>query len=98
MRHSTTARCFITRGLNILLSFFLLSWAAPPASDVAAQQSVNRPTRGGIPLRLKEPRIKPLEEKDWTAVERDLLVPIKAEQGSVPLIYKTLARYPKLFQ
>lgn len=48
-------------------------------------------------MRLREPRIKPIEEKDWTAVERELLAPIKTERGSVPNIYATLARHPKLF-
>lgn len=48
-------------------------------------------------MRLREPRIKPVEEKDWTPVERELFAPIKAERGSVPNIYATLARHPKLF-
>ena len=37
----------------------------------------------GVPARLKQPRIAPLEEKDWTATERQLLAPIRAERGSV---------------
>ncbi len=44
-----------------------------------------------------EPRIKPLEEKDWAPLERELLAPIKAERGSVPNIYKIMARHPKMF-
>src|SRR6185503_2861221 len=88
--------CF-DRALNIIVLFALFSTAVPSAPDVVAQQSANKPTRGGRPTRLKEPRIKPIDEKDWTAVERDLLAPIKAESGSVPNIYATFARHPKLF-
>ena len=55
------------------------------------------PGKGGISLRLSEPRIKPLEEADWTEVERALLGPIKEERGSVPNIYRTFARHPELF-
>jgi 4-carboxymuconolactone decarboxylase len=51
----------------------------------------------GVPSRLKSPRIPPLEEKDWTDTERQLLSPIQSERGSVPNLYKTLARYPKMF-
>ena len=53
--------------------------------------------KGGISLRLSEPRIKPIEESEWTDVERALLGPIKEERGSVPNIYRTFARHPELF-
>jgi 4-carboxymuconolactone decarboxylase len=82
---------------TILLRFILFSLAVSVMPEAAAQQSTNQPTRGGRPLRLREPRIKPVEEKDWTAVERELLAPIKAERGSVPNIYATIARHSKLF-
>ena len=61
---------------------------------VSASRAMKQPTisRGGLAV-----RIKPLEEKDWTPVERELLAPIKAERGTVPNIYKTMARHPKLF-
>ncbi len=52
---------------------------------------------GGISLRLNEPRIKPVEESEWTEVERALLTPIKEERGSVPNIYRTFARHPEIF-
>jgi 4-carboxymuconolactone decarboxylase len=51
----------------------------------------------GVPARLKSPRIPPLQEKDWTAEQRQLLSPIQAERGSVPNLYKTLVRYPQMF-
>jgi 4-carboxymuconolactone decarboxylase len=51
----------------------------------------------GLPARLKQPRIPPLEEKDWTDAERQLLAPLQAERGSVSNLYKTLVRYPKMF-
>ncbi len=52
---------------------------------------------GGISLRLEQPRIEPIEESDWTDVERALLSPIKEERGSVPNIYRTFARHPDIF-
>ncbi len=52
---------------------------------------------GGISLRLSEPRIKPVEESEWTDAERAILAPIKEERGSVPNIYRTFARHPDIF-
>jgi 4-carboxymuconolactone decarboxylase len=88
---------FVESARTILL-WFVLSLVGSSASSVVAQQrSAHQQNRGGIPLRLREPRIKPIEEKDWTSVERELLAPIKAERGSVPNIYATLARHSRLF-
>ncbi|MEK6406650.1 MAG: carboxymuconolactone decarboxylase family protein [Acidobacteriota bacterium] len=88
----------IGRARTTLLCVVLFSFADTSLRRVVAQQPVNKQlNRGGVPLRLREPRIKPIEEKDWTAVERELLAPIKTERGSVPNIYGTLARHPKLF-
>ena len=52
---------------------------------------------GGISLRLSEPRIRPIEESEWTEVERAFLAPIQGERGTVPNIYRTFARHPELF-
>lgn len=52
---------------------------------------------GGNSLRLSEPRIKPIEESEWTDVERAFLGPIQEERGSVPNIYRTFARHPEIF-
>ena len=80
-----------------LLTLVLLCPFVPTGSKsvVCQTRRANNIKKGGPGLR--EPRIKPLEEKDWTPVERELLSPIKAERGSVPNIYKTIARHPKLF-
>jgi alkylhydroperoxidase family enzyme len=43
------------------------------------------------------PRISPVEEKDWTPVQRELLTPLRTENGQVLNLYKTLVRYPELF-
>lgn len=94
----TTPHWAINLARKILLCFVLLAvMDSSLRGDGAQRHSTNRPNRGGTPLRLSEPRIKPIEEKDWTSVERELLSPIKAERGSVPNIYATLARHPKLF-
>jgi alkylhydroperoxidase family enzyme len=86
-----------SRARAILLGLVLFSIGASAMPGPFARRSSNQPTRGGLPSRLREPRIKPVEEKDWTAVERELLAPIKAERGSVPNIYATIVRHPKLF-
>jgi 4-carboxymuconolactone decarboxylase len=96
--HTTTLYRSAGRARTVVLCLILLSLAASSTSRVVGQQrSTNQQNSGGIPSRLNEPRIKAIEEKDWTAVERDLLAPIKSERGSVPNIYATLARHPKLF-
>jgi alkylhydroperoxidase family enzyme len=43
------------------------------------------------------PRIAPLEEAEWTDVERALLKPIQDERGAVPNIYRMFARHPEMF-
>ena len=53
--------------------------------------------KGGIPLRLKTPRVAPLDESKWTGEQRALLQPIKEARGAVPNIYRTMAQHPKMF-
>jgi alkylhydroperoxidase family enzyme len=43
------------------------------------------------------PRIPPVEEKDWSQPQRELLTPLRTENGQVLNLYKTLVRYPELF-
>lgn len=98
MEHPIITHRGIGRVRTILFWFVLFSFAGTSLRGVIAHQPTNKQSnRGGMPSRLSEPRIKPIEEKDWTAVERELLAPIKTERGSVPNIYATLARHPKLF-
>lgn len=93
----TAAHRSVTRGRTIPLFSIIFSLTALFVPGAAGQLSTVKPMRGGMPLRLSEPRIRPVEEKDWTPLERQILAPIKAERGSVPNIYATLARHPKLF-
>jgi alkylhydroperoxidase family enzyme len=46
---------------------------------------------------LNAPRVPPVEEKDWTPAQRELLTPLRTENGQVLNLYKTLVRYPELF-
>jgi 4-carboxymuconolactone decarboxylase len=48
-------------------------------------------------MRPKEPRLAPLEEKDWNPEQRELLAPMN-RNGRVYNVFKTLARYPKLMK
>ncbi len=48
-------------------------------------------------MRLKEPRIAPLAEADWTDEIREILEPAK-QQGRLLNIFTTLANHPKLFR
>jgi len=77
--------------ITVLLLTFACSGRAP------GTQAISIETRGGVSLRLQEPRIVPIEQEDWTEVERQLLEPILQDQGSVPNIFKTFARHPDLF-
>lgn len=43
------------------------------------------------------PRLPPLEEKEWSAEQRELLAPM-ARDGHVANVFKTLARHPKLLK
>jgi 4-carboxymuconolactone decarboxylase len=44
---------------------------------------------------LREPRIKPLPESEWTEEQQKVLNPFKTD-GRILNIYKTLARHPKM--
>jgi 4-carboxymuconolactone decarboxylase len=48
-------------------------------------------------MRPSQPRVMPLEEKDWSAEQRELLAPMNRD-GRVYNIFKTLARHPKLLK
>ena len=70
---------------------------AEPSTDTTRPRRQEMRGVGGISLRLGEPRIKPIEESEWTDVERAFLGPIQEERGSVPNIYRTFARHPEIF-
>jgi 4-carboxymuconolactone decarboxylase len=46
-------------------------------------------------VRLKEPRIKPLPESEWTQEQQKLLNPLRTG-GRILNIYRTLIRHPKM--
>ena len=48
-------------------------------------------------MRLKEPRVAPLAEADWSEEIREILEPAK-QQGRLLNIFTTLAHHPKLFR
>jgi 4-carboxymuconolactone decarboxylase len=50
---------------------------------------------GGEPVRLKEPRIKPLAKSEWTAEQLRILEPWKNPDGSVINVFTTMANHPK---
>jgi len=50
------------------------------------------------PFRLKEPRLAPLTEAQWSEEQIKLLAPFKDEDGKVLNVIATLARHPKLFE
>jgi 4-carboxymuconolactone decarboxylase len=48
-------------------------------------------------VRLKEPRVKPLAESEWTEEQRKILTPLK-RNGRDLNIFATIARHPKMTQ
>ncbi len=48
-------------------------------------------------VRLKEPRIKPLAESEWTEEQRKILTPLKRDGRNLN-IFATIARHPKMMQ
>jgi alkylhydroperoxidase family enzyme len=52
----------------------------------------------GEGVRLKEPRIKPLAESEWTAEQQRILNRYKMPDGRFPNILTTLANHPKLLE
>jgi 4-carboxymuconolactone decarboxylase len=48
-------------------------------------------------MRPTQPRLAPLEEKEWSEEQRELLAPM-ARNGRVHNIFKTLVRHPKLLK
>jgi 4-carboxymuconolactone decarboxylase len=49
-------------------------------------------------MRPREPRLTPLEEKHWSAEQRELLAPIAQRNGRVYNVFATLARHPQLMK
>ena len=52
----------------------------------------------GERVRLKEPRIKPLIESEWTAEQQGILNRYKMPDGRFPNLLTTLANHPKFFE
>lgn len=48
-------------------------------------------------MRLREPRVSPLDESEWDDEQRDVVGPL-VRDGRVLNIFGTLARHPKLFK
>ena len=52
----------------------------------------------GDRVRLKEPRIKPLAQSEWTAEQQRLLEPWKNPDGSVINVFTTMVNHPKFME
>lgn len=52
----------------------------------------------GERVRLKEPRIKPLAESEWSAEQQRLLNPWKRADGSVVNVFTTMVNHPKFME
>jgi 4-carboxymuconolactone decarboxylase len=82
------------KGFRILI--FIIVLMAIPCFCFSPEASKKAITpSSGDPVRLKEPRIKPLPEAEWTEEQQKLLNPLKTD-GRILNIYKTLARHPKM--
>jgi alkylhydroperoxidase family enzyme len=49
-------------------------------------------------MRLKKPRVAPIDESQWSDSVKETLRQIKVGQGEVPNIFKTLAYHPDLLK
>jgi 4-carboxymuconolactone decarboxylase len=49
-------------------------------------------------MKLKKPRIPPIDELQWSDSVKEILRKIKVGQGEVPNIFKTLAHHPDLLR
>jgi 4-carboxymuconolactone decarboxylase len=49
-------------------------------------------------MRLKQPRVAPIDESQWSDAVKETLRQIKVGQGEVPNIFKTLAHHPDLLK
>jgi 4-carboxymuconolactone decarboxylase len=49
-------------------------------------------------MRLKKPRVAPIDESQWSDAVKETLRQIKVGQGEVPNIFKTLAHHPELLR
>lgn len=83
---------------GVLLSS--LGCTAPEGAGTSPRDEGGEPLvmrRGGVAPAGTVPRITPIDEADWTEVERQLLAPIQQERGRVPNIYRLFARHPEMF-
>jgi 4-carboxymuconolactone decarboxylase len=53
--------------------------------------------RGENSMRLRQPRIPPVQEREWTTTQREMLEPL-AKRGLLINVFKTMARHPPLLQ
>lgn len=49
-------------------------------------------------VRLKNPRLLPLQESNWTEEQARVLTPLKGDDGSILNVISTLGRHPKLLE
>ena len=49
-------------------------------------------------MKLSKPRLEPIPETQWSDKVKETLREIKARQGEVPNIFKTLAHHPDLMR
>ncbi len=75
--------------LSILMGLFIIVAMAGYSS---AQKKAK------TPFRLKEPRLAPLAESEWTQRQANFLNPLKGKTGKVINVFATLARHPKLVE
>jgi alkylhydroperoxidase family enzyme len=69
----------------IVFVFTLVGW-------ISVQKGTKKP------YRLKEPRLAPLTEAEWSDEQTRLLTPYKREDGSILNVMTTLAHHPKLLE
>lgn len=77
----------------VLLGLMMKITPAHAQSDPYAGRIKN----GGIPLRLAEPRIAPVDESNWTGRQRELLEGLLRDRGYIPNVYGTLANHPEMY-
>jgi alkylhydroperoxidase family enzyme len=56
------------------------------------------PKKAEGPFRLKEPRIAPLAESQWSERQSQLLTPLKRSDGSILNVTTTVGRHPDLLE
>ena len=95
-----TIEALFTAAQYQLVSMALNTLGVQPDPELADRLPTGLPLPrvASIPLspRLTAPRLEPLSEAEWSAEQRELLTPQKAN-GTVPNLYATLARFPRLY-